>query len=220
VPDIFDEVEEELRAERARHLLTKYAGLIVAAALLVVVAVAGWQAWRWRQARQDEAAGASYVQAMLQVSTTGPTSAAARDAGLAGFSRLTGGATPDGYRTLARLRTAAILAATHPPQALAMWNEVAADPAADPLLRDLATLMWTQHQLDGGDPGILEARLRPLAQPNNPWHAMAEEQLALLALRQGKTAVARDSLTALTHDTTAPNGVRQRAAAVLAQLQG
>ncbi len=220
MPDIFDEVEEELRAERARHLATKYAGVIVAVALLVIAAVAGWQAWRWRQARQDQAVAAVYIQAMLQVATTGPTANAARDAGLAGFTRLTGGGTPEGYRTLARLRSAAILATAHPAQALAMWNEVAADPGADPLLRDLATLMWTQHQLDSGDPGILEARLRPLAQPSNPWHAMAEEQLALLALRQGKTAEAKDSLTALTHDTTAPTGVRQRAAAVLAQLQG
>ncbi|MGH7152403.1 MAG: tetratricopeptide repeat protein, partial [Acetobacteraceae bacterium] len=106
------------------------------------------------------------------------------------------------------------------PQALALWDAVAADPSADKLLRGLATLLWTQHQLDKGVPGILEARLKPLAVPDNPWRPMAEEQLALLAVRQGHTAQAKDTLTALSHDVTAPKGVRERATAVLAQLQG
>src|SRR5580692_11776173 len=43
VVDIFDEVDEELRAERARRLLKQYSGLIVAVALLIVGAAAGWQ---------------------------------------------------------------------------------------------------------------------------------------------------------------------------------
>ena len=47
VVDIFDEVDEELRAERAQQLLKRYAGVIIAAALLIVGAAAGWQGWRW-----------------------------------------------------------------------------------------------------------------------------------------------------------------------------
>ena len=39
--DIFDEVEEDLRAERAAKLLKKYAWLIIAAAVAVVGASAG-----------------------------------------------------------------------------------------------------------------------------------------------------------------------------------
>ena len=36
------------------------------------------------------------------------------------------------------------------------WDQVAADSAADPLLRDLATLMWAQRQIDQGDPVLLD----------------------------------------------------------------
>jgi hypothetical protein len=220
VPDIFDEVEEELRAERTRQFLTRYAGAIVAAAVLVVALVAGWQGWRWYQARRDQAAAATYITAMLEAADTGPNSAAAHAASLAAFNQLAQRA-PAGYRTLARLRAAALEAAVgHLPQALALWNSVATDSSADSLLRDLAELLWTQHQIDTADPGTLEARLKPLAEPNDPWHAMATEQLALVALRQGKTAEAKRMLTALTNDVTAPEGVRQRATAVLAQLPG
>lgn len=220
MPDIFDEVEEELRAERTRQFLTRYAGALVAAAVLVVVLVAGWQGWRWYEARHDQAAADLYIQSMLQVGETGAKADTARAAALGGFGKLAQSG-PAGYRTIARLRAAALEASTgHQPQALGLWNEVAADTGADPLLRDLASLLWAQHQIDTGDPALLEARLRPLAEPINPWHAMAQEELAWLALRQGKTAQAKDMLTALTRDATTPDGVRERATAVLTQLRG
>jgi len=220
VPDIFDEVEEELRAERTQQFLTRYAGALLAAALLVVALVAAWQGWRWYQARQDQAAAAVYIQAMLQTSETGPNAESAHAAALTQFSKLAQGG-PVGYRTLARLRAAALEAtAGHQQQALALWNEVAADSSADPLLRNLASLLWAGHQIDSGDPALLEARLRPLAAPDDPWRPMAQEKLAWLALRQGKTAEAKQMLTTLSNDATAPNGVRERATSVLAQLQG
>jgi hypothetical protein len=64
VVDIFDEVDEELRAERAQQLLKRYSGLIIAAVLLIVAAVGGWQAWNWWQAKQDVAAGQRYLATM------------------------------------------------------------------------------------------------------------------------------------------------------------
>jgi hypothetical protein len=86
------------------------------------------------------------------------------------------------------------------------------------LLRDLASLLWCQHQIDTGDPALLEARLKPLAEPDSPWRPLAQEQLALLNLRQGNTAAAKTELSKLAQDVTAPNGVRERAAALLARL--
>ncbi len=220
MPDIFDEVEEELRAERTRQFLTRYAGAVVAAAVLVIALVAGWQGWRWYQARQDQGAADLYIQSMLQVAETGPKADATRAAAFSGFGKLAQSG-PAGYRTVARLRAAALEAAAgHQPQALGLWNEVAADSGADPLLRDLANLLWAQHQIDTGDPALLETRLQPLAEPVNPWHAMAQEELAWLALRQGKTAQAKDMLTALTRDANTPDGVRERATAILTQLRG
>ena len=64
VVDIFDEVDEELRAERAQQLLKRYSGVILAAAVLIVGAAAGWQGWRWYEARQDRNAAAQYMAAI------------------------------------------------------------------------------------------------------------------------------------------------------------
>jgi hypothetical protein len=221
VVDIFDEVDEELRAERAQRLLKQYGGLIVAAALLIVGAAAGWQGWRWYEARQDQAAAVEYLTAMNPADATAAGSSVPnRAAAIAAFDKLTTTA-PEGYRTLARLREAALKAdAGDLAGATTQWDQVAGDTSVDPLLRDLASLLWAEHQIDSGDPALLEARLKPLATPDNPWHALAEEQLALLDMRQGKTDGAKAALRRLVQDTTAPNGVRGRASGLLNRLGG
>lgn len=219
--DIFDEVEEDLRAERAQQLLKRYGGLIVGAALVIVGAAAGWQAWRWYEARQDAAAAAEYLAASeLAAPTAARTGVIDAPGAITAFSRLATAA-PAGYATLSRLRAAALKAnAGDRAGAVALWDQVAADSSVDPLLRDLANLLSAQHQIDTGDPALLEARLKALAGPDNAWHALAQEQLALLDLRVGKADAAKTTLRSLEHDTTAPNGVRERAAGLLNRLGG
>jgi hypothetical protein len=222
VVDIFDEVEEELRAERAQQMLKRYGGLIVAAAVAIVGAAAGWQAWRWYEARQDATAAVEYLTAMnlANAASAAGTSATSRTAATAAFANVAANA-PEGYATLARLREAALKADSNDLQGgAALWDQVAADQSADPLLRDLAVLLWAQHLLDKADPGILQARLKPLAELGNPWHSLAQEQLALLDLRLGKQDEAKTALTHLEQDITAPSGVRARAAALVGRLGG
>jgi len=222
VVDIFDEVEEELRAERAQQLLKRYSGLIIAAALVIVGAAAGWQGWRWYQARQDAAAATEFLIAMnlADAGTSAGTSATSRTAATAAFANIAATA-PEGYATLARLREAALKADAGDLQgAAALWDQVAADQSADPLVRDLASLLWAQRLLDKADPGQLEARLKALAVPDNPWHSLADEQLALLDLRLGKRDAAKTELSHLAADASAPNGVRARASALVGRLGG
>ncbi len=220
VPDIFDEVEEEVRAERMRRLLSRYAGLILAAVLLVVAAVAGWRIRDYYQARQDRAAASQYLTALNQAQAAGPSDQASRASAAAVLTRLAKSG-PSGYRALARLRLAALAAqAGKKPEALDLYNALATDQSADPLLRDLATLLWAEHQIDSGDPQVLEARLKPLAAAGSPWRPLAERQLALLDLRQNRTAPARDILRRLAVDGAAPSGVRDSAQLLLQQLGG
>jgi hypothetical protein len=206
VVDIFDEVDEDLRAERAEKLLKKYAGLLIAMAVAIVAAAAGWQVWTRHQRQQDTAAASRFVAAQ-----EGSNALAALDQ-LAASG-------PQGYKTLARLRAATLKADAGDRQgAESLWNAVASDSGADPLLRDFASLMATGRDLDRGDPAQLEARLKPLADPTNPWSSLAREQLAMLDLRQGKVDEARKSLQALSIDIAAPSGLRARASALLTGL--
>ena len=224
--DIFDEVDEDLRAERAQALLKRYGGLLIAVALLTVGAAGGWQAWRWWQAKRDMAAAAAFLAAMNTAQVVGPriagstADAASRNAAIEQFDKVAATA-PDGYRTLARLRAAALLAeAGDVARAAATYDQVAADSAAGPLLRDLASLLWAQCQLDTGDPARLEARLKALAVPDNPWYGLASEDLALLDLRQGHTDAAKVALRRLAGNVTLPQDLRGRASLMLNRLGG
>lgn len=217
--DIFDEVEAELKAERAQKLLVKYGVWLVAAALLVIGLAAGWQVWHWYRVRHDRATAAIYLDAMFAAEQPGengqrPGAKLASDHLARVIQR-----GPASYRTLARLQQAALAAqGGDKAGAAAMWSAVAADGAADPLLRGLATLLLVQDQLDTGNPEALRERLAPLALPSNPWHSLAQEAGALLDLRQGHPDQAKRALQILVQDGTAPQGVRERANSLLQRL--
>jgi hypothetical protein len=181
----------------------------------VVAGAGGWQAWKSHEAKQTAKVAQEFLTALD--SAAGPPgdgrTAAALE--LANVAR-DGNA---GYRTLARLRDAALQADSgETAGAEALWMQVANDTSADPLLRDVAVLQSVLHQIDNGDPATLDARLKPLAAPDNPWHALAEEAQAMIDLRQGHNDAARDTLKRLAQDVTAPDGVRGRANGLLARL--
>ena len=219
--DIFDEVNEDLRAEQTRQLLRRYGGLVVVAFVLVLAGVGGWQAWRYYGARQDAAAANDYLAAMSLADRVPPDAdAAARAPAIAAFQHIAATA-PAGYRTLARLRLAALQEqAGKPEDAAATWNALASDGDADPLFRDLANLLWAQQGVDRGDPALVEARLKPLTVQDNPWHPMAQMYLALLDVRTGKVDAARTILRPLESDLSAPEGLRGRAGGLLDRLGG
>ena len=218
MPDILDEAEEEYRAERARQMLARYGWVIGLLGVLVIGAIGGTQAWNWWQQRAAVDAAGKYLAIGQAAAAQGAdlTTLAGRYHGLAAQA-------PIGYRTLARLRAAALKAETGDRAgALEEWDRLAHDTEVDPLYRDLATLNWALHGLDDGpggiDPATLESRLAPLA--NGPWKASVAEVRALVALRRGDAPAALGLLTTLVADAQAPQGVRDRAQRLLAGLGG
>ncbi len=220
--DIFDEVSDDLRGERAVRLLRRYGALALGAAILVVLAVAAQQGWAWHQARLNNAAAAGFLKIGEQMDSPGaaaPSSDQGRAAAAqyADFAR----SAPAGYRGLAELRAAGLYAAAgQTATAATLWNTVATDTAADPLLRDLANLLWAQHELGLAPDADVAARLAPLSAPQNPFHGLAQETQALLYVHQGKIDQAKGLFTQIAADPGAPDGVRNRADGLLAKLNG
>ena len=207
VADIFDEINDDLRTERMGRLLRRYGAVLAGVVLVAAGGAVGYQAWRGQQARANEAVAATYITAL----DAGPDGQAALDQIAA-----TG---PAGYSALARLQGGTLRArADDLPAALSDWERLAQTPSADPLMRDLATLLWAQRQVDSGPAEAIMARLQPLTAPTNPWRALALETQAWVTLRTGQTEQARLILAGLVVDMAAPEGVRGRANAMLAGL--
>ncbi len=213
MPDIFDEVEQDLRADQARALLRRYGWVGIAGAVLIIAAVGGWEAWRAHLKAGREAEATLFLAAQRDAADP-----ARRDQAIAGFARLAAQAGP-GYRALARIDEAGLKdAAGDHAGAQALWDQVAADPGADQLLRDTATLAAVSHAPADADPAALRNKVGPLTAPTNPLRSLALEQSALLDIRAGNLDRARESLRAITSDTTAPDPVRGRATALLQRL--
>ncbi len=219
--DIFDEVSDDLRTERAARLLRRYGGLIIALMVAVVAGVAAEQGYAWYQGKRSNAAAAAYM------TIAGPLDNPPGELGdpqrLDGARRLAAFANgaPAGYRTQARLRAAALYADVGQPAAAeALWDDVAGDGAADPLLRGLANLLWAQHALGTAPDAAVAARLTPLASADSPWHGLAQETQALLAMKQGKLDQAKALFSQISSDPSDPEGVRNRADGLLAKLNG
>ncbi len=218
--DIFDETMEEMRNERMRRLAVRYGGLLAVAAVLALIGAGGWQGWRWYQGRQAEATATAFLAAMRDADALPPGPSAARGPVIEAFAKVAASGHA-GYRTLARLREAALQAdAGNLKAALALWDQISGDSSVEPVLRDLGSLLWAQHQIDDGDPGAVTVHLQPLLAAANPWRPLAQEASALLALRQGNKEAALHTLRALAIYPTAPEGLRGRANGLVTLLSG
>ena len=216
LPDIFDELQDDYRAERGRRLLLRWGGVLGAVALAALLGVGGWQGWRWWQGRQAEQTAALFLEVHRATEQPGADLAAMGER----FATVAADA-PTGYRTLARLRAAALKAeAGDRDGALTLWDAVAGDVQADALYRDLGALMWALHGLDTLDPARLADRLAPLTEPGNPWNASARELQALVAARRGQSDAARRTLQDLAADAGAPRSLRERASRLAAGVAG
>jgi hypothetical protein len=213
VPDIFDEVNEDLRADQARKLLRRYGGLLVLAMLATLAGVGAYDWYEQKQTASADSVALKFLAAQKQALSKTPPKDLVHDfAGLAETA-------PSGYRILARLHLAA--AEWNQGQhdsAVANWQGVTDDTAAPQILRDLATLTSVQHQVDTGDAQVLKAKLLPIVQGKSRWRPLAEQVTALLDIRLGRVPEAKQIMKSLTADPQAPTGVRQMAQDLLITL--
>ncbi|MCY3980211.1 MAG: tetratricopeptide repeat protein [Alphaproteobacteria bacterium] len=206
--DIFREVDEEVRAERARALWRKYGVLVVGAAVLAVLAVGGFQLWKHMQAEAAAEASLRLEEAVALAGRDEPADAAAAFAALA--------AEGGGAGLLARFGEAATLARQGDAgAALAGYAALAADEDAAPVYRDLARLFQGMTELDAGRP---EAAITVLESLSGPLRYSAAETVAAARAALGETTAAVAGFKALADDPDAPAGVRRRASEMLAAL--
>ncbi|MEQ8357102.1 MAG: tetratricopeptide repeat protein [Kiloniellaceae bacterium] len=212
--DIFKEVDEDLRRDKATEWWKRNSLFIYAVAAVVVIGVAGYQGWRSYDLNQRGARSDSYAAAAQQLEAG--DSAGARNA-LRALSDPSG----SGYELLAALTEARLAAEAGDSEAATrIWQQIASESPSSEALRQLGTLFAAMRQMKDGDAARLRGELLNLATPEAPYRFTALELLAALALREGDKAAAREHLIKITDDPAAPSGSRSRAAELLASLPG
>ena len=211
--DIFKEVDEDLRREKLTKLWKKHGREVIGLALMIVLAVAGVQGWRAYDLDRRGTLSDRYA-AALDLAADGDTAAGLN--ALIDLSEADG----SGYAGLAAFEEARLRVASGDiGGAIAVWDRIAAESGLGEGFRSAATLLSVLAQIDAGDPGVLGGRLEPLAAAGEPFRATARELLALLALREGDRAGARELYAKIADDREAPSGLRQRATQMLTALR-
>lgn len=214
--DIFSEVDEEIRKEQYAKLWKRYGIWAIAAAVLLVLGVAGYQGWQAYERNRAIEASNRYAEAMTVLETQG-TSAA-----MAALDDLVA---PEGtgYGLIAALRQAALKAeAGDHAAAVSMWGAVARNETAPEGLRDAATILSVMHRLDIGEgaPEALDAELTDLAEGEGAFRVTALELRAALALKAGERTRAAEIYKQIADGVEARAGQRQRATQMLSRLEG
>lgn len=212
--DIFREVDEEVRRDKAADLWKKYGNYVIIACVALVLGTAGRVGWReYHAAQQAEDADAFAVAAEL---------AEAGDAAAAtsAFGALAADA-DTGYGVIAAFREAQQRSkAGDRDAAVAIYDRIATDGSAGAPLQDLARLFAAMLLLDGGAAADVKERLGGLDAADSAWRYSARELLAVLSYRDGDLEAAKSGFKALAEDVTAPTGVRGRAQEMLAAMGG
>ena len=214
VADIFKEVEDDLRRDNAAKIWKKYAPLIIGVAVAVVLAVAGFQAWRAYDLDQRGKLSDQFA-AALDATAKGDIAKAEE------MLRQLSDPAAGGYRGLAAFEEAQLRVRDDDiAGAIAIWDRIAENSALGQGLQNAAVILSVMHQVDTGDVAALRRRLEPLTAEGQPYRAAALEMSALLALRQGESEAARSFYSSIADDRAAPAGARARAAQMLAALKG
>lgn len=202
--DIFNEVDEELRRERAMRFWSRYQFWIIGLAVLIVIGAGGWRFWEYQQRTAAEAAGNRF-QAAIKLASEGKNKEAQ-----AAFEEIAKSG-PSGYAMLAKFRAANQVGKADREAAIKLYDEVAANASAAPLLRDAARLRAGILLVDSGKLDEVKKRLDPLATQASAYRATAREMLALTAINAGDYKAASVWLDMIISDAQAPQSTRQRA---------
>ena len=198
------EVDDALREDEFFGLLRRYGKPALAVVGAGLMALAGYLWWgNYSQDRQ--AAHAEQFTLALDQMDAGNLGAAS-----AGLTPLTSG--KDGSAAAARLLQGDIaLKQGHTAEAASTYAAIAADDNAPEPFRQLASIREVAVRFDSMAPDAVVARLKPLAQPGNPWFGSAGELVGMAYLKQGNTALAGPLFREISRDTKVPDTLRARA---------
>ncbi|NTU77028.1 MAG: tetratricopeptide repeat protein [Alphaproteobacteria bacterium] len=202
--NLFQEIEEDLQRQKMEALWKKHGKLILGTAFAIVLATAAGTSWRTYQTNKQQTATAGLVQLGYDVASDKAKQIESYES----FARAHPGTN---QALLARLEAAALaLSGGETEKGLALYDAIAKDDAVETPFRQLADLMVVQTQLDTGDPKVLQDRLAPLLE-ESPWRVSAKEYTALLALRAGDKAKAKQFYSELSQEIDAPSSLLRRA---------
>ena len=212
--DIFNEIDEELRRDKAQAWWKQYGKFVIAACAVVIAGTAGYTWHQESRTAELRDLADRYGQAQTEIT------AGNNEQAIAALNTLATDAQGEGIAMVAGFRAAGLLGeqGDHTGSAAA-YEALAADSDLDNIYRNLASVMAVlQASLAGEDPKVLLDRLAPQTEEEAAWRFTARMIAASLAVGAGDMKAAADYLKAVADDADAPTSARGQAAEMLQAL--
>jgi hypothetical protein len=208
---VFREVDEELRRDRMRKLWRQGGPFVIAAAVLVVVGVAGYEGWTWWQKTQSAKSSDQFYAA---AELADGTDIAAAQKGLDAVIAQTSG----GYPMLAQFREAALLSQNGKTDEAVAAYDALASSLNNTHLRELALILAGNLLIDKGDVDAVQQRVGGSLTPSSPLRNAAREVLGLVQYKAGKLDDAMGNFQAVLDDPLSTRDLRNRIQIYVLQL--
>ena len=204
-----EEVTEEVRRDRLFGYFRRY-GWVAAVLVVLLVGGAAWNEYSKASARTAAEARGDAILEALEAEDS-----ASRAEALTAIEA-TGSYAP----VVAMLLSDEALESDERAVAIDALRGITENDTLPDIYRDLAVLKLAALSASETAPAERVAMLEPLAAVGAPFRVFAEEQLALVEIESGDIEAALERLRALTEDSEAGAGLRQRVRILIVALGG
>lgn len=197
MPDLFDEISEELQYERLANFWKKYGSAVITAIVAIILIASGVVFWKNHTYQKKAEHTSEYID----------TAEANSILALEQFSKEDG----KGVAILAQFKKAEILIEDMKEEkAVEVYESIAENFKEEEAAHDLA-LLFATYLLTDIDTERAKEKLAVINKQEKPFYHIAKETLGMIAIRENDTEKAKQIFSELATDATAPETLRARA---------
>ena len=211
--DLFQEIDDELRQDKASSLWKLYGKYVVAVAIIIIACVGGYKFWQQKQLDNGEKASIAY-EAALARSASGDFKGAIDQLNEEelGLGR--------GYAALSQMQKANLAMKIKDFEAaLITYKNIAENDDYPQSIKEWASFRHVAVRVEKQIDSNASADLDTLIATDSPWRFLAKEIKAIKEIEIGNKSGAKAIFSELADDENAPERLRVRAAEFLQTLQ-
>ena len=211
--DLFQEIDDELRQDKASRLWRVYGKYVVAAAIVVIISVGGYKFWQQKQLDDGEKASIAY-EAALARSASGDFKGAIDQLNEEELGLVRG------YAALSQMQKANLAMKIKDFEAaLITYKNIAENDDYPQSIKEWASFRHVAVRVEKQIDSNASADLDTLIATDSPWRFLAKEIKAIKEIEIGNNSEAKAIFSELADDENAPERLRVRAAEFLRTLQ-
>ena len=211
--DLFQEIDDELRQDKASRLWRVYGKYLVAVAIVIIISVGGYKFWQQKQLDDGEKASIAY-EAALARSASGDHKGAIDQLNEEEIG------TVAGYAALSQMQKANLAMKINDFEAaLITFKDIAENDNYPKSINEWASFRYATVRVEKQIDSNALADLDSLIATDSPWRFLAKEIKAIKEIETGNKSAAKAIFSELADDENAPERLRVRAAEFLKILQ-